>query len=120
MKTSIIIAVFLLGLGTAAAEPVVLAVDGEDIYVELGAKDGVGAGTQLELLHEVVAKDPRTGATLRDSFALGSLAVAKAGDSLCVAHADPDLAKRVLAGDRVRLVGAPRKFVDPWAAQVEA
>ncbi len=104
----------------AAADPIVLAVDGADIYVDLGARDGVGAGTELELLHEVVAKDPRTGATLKDQFALGTLAVVRSGDKLSVAHADPELAKRVLAGDHVRLVGAPRKFVDPWAAQVEA
>ena len=57
----------------AHAEPVVLAVDGKDIYVDLGAKDGVGAGSELELLHEIVAKDPRTGATLRDHFALGTI-----------------------------------------------
>ena len=118
MRT-IILLVSILAVRTAAAD-VVLAVDKDDIYIDLGARDGVGAGTQLELLHEVVAKDPRTGATLKDSFSLGSLTVTKAGDKLCVAQADPDLAKRVLAGDRVRLVGAPRKFLDPWAAQVEA
>ena len=86
----------------AAAEPVVLAVDGDDIYVDLGAKDGVGAGTELELLHEIVAKDPRTGAVLRDRFALGTLAVEKSGDKLSVAHAAPALAKRVLAGGKRR------------------
>jgi hypothetical protein len=104
----------------AAAEPVVLAVDGGDIYVALGARDGVGAGAELELLHEVIAKDPRTGTTLRDHFALGKLAVLKAGDALCVARADEELAKRVLAGDRVRLVSAKQTYVDPWAEQVAA
>jgi hypothetical protein len=105
---------------TAAADPVVLAIDGKDIYVDLGAKDGVGEGTQLELLHEIVAKDPRTGNVLRDRFALGTLEVAKAGDHVCVAHADEDLAKRVLAGDSVQLASAKRTFVDPWVEQVDA
>lgn len=120
MRAHLTIAVLLIAATPAAAEPVVLAVDGSDIYIDLGARDGVGAGTQLELLHEVTAKDPRTGATLKDQFALGSLEVAKSGDKVSVAHADPELAKRVLAGDHVRLVGTPRKFIDPWAAQVEA
>ncbi|MBL9018834.1 MAG: hypothetical protein JNL83_31900 [Myxococcales bacterium] len=123
MRTILGLVIVALALAGTAHADVVLAVDkGEvvDIYVDLGARDGVGAGTQLELLHEVVAKDPRTGATLKDSFSLGTLEVTKAGDRLCVARAEPELAKRVLAGDRVRLVGAPRKFVDPWAAQVEA
>lgn len=108
-------------VGAAAhAEPVVLAVDGKDIYVELGAKDGIGAGSELELLHEVTARDPRTGALLRDHFVLGTLSVVKSGERISVARADADLRKRVLAGDRVRLVSAKRTFVDPWAEQVAA
>lgn len=110
----------LLVASRVYAEPSVIAVDGKDIYVDLGAKDGVGAGSELELLHEIVAKDPRTGASLRDHFALGALTVAKAGDAVCVAHADEALAKRVLAGDHVRLVSAKRAFVDPWAEQIAA
>lgn len=120
MKRILVISVVLLGAKVAAAEPVVLAVSGQDIYVDLGAKDGVGAGSELELLHEIVAKDPRNGATLRDRFALGTITVAKSGNAVSIAHADPDLAKRVAAGDRVRLVSEKRAFVDPWAEQVAA
>ena len=93
MRKLVIIAV-LLAARSARAD-LVLAVDKEEIYVDMGARDGVGAGTQLELLHEVVAKDPRTGATLKDRFSLGTLEVTKAGDKLCVARADPELAKRL-------------------------
>ncbi len=103
---------------TAEAEPVVLAVNGNDIYVDLGARDGVGAGSELELLHEIVARDPKSGATLRDRFALGTFTVARSGNAVSVAHAGPDLAKRILAGDRVRLVSGKRAFVDPWEEQV--
>lgn len=105
---------------TAAADPVVLAVDGTNIYVDVGAKDGVGAGSRLELLHEITAKDPRTGAVLRDHFALGQLVVERAGDAIAIAHADADLAKRVIAGDSVQLVSSKKRFVDPWAEQVAA
>lgn len=115
-----IITLILLLASTAYAEPVVLAVDGKDIYVELGAKDGVGTGSELELLHEVVARDPKSGAVLRDRFALGTITVVKSGAAISVARAEADLAKRVLAGDRVRLVSAKRTFVDPWAEQVAA
>jgi hypothetical protein len=105
---------------TAIADPVGLAVDGKDIYVDLGAREGVGAGARLELLHEITAKDPRTGAVLRDHFALGTLVVDRAGDGVAVAHADDALAKRVMAGDGVRLVSAKKRYVDPWAEQVAA
>lgn len=104
----------------AYAEPVVLAVEGKDIYVDLGAKDGVGAGSQLELLHEIVARDPRTGNTLRDRFSLGVITVAKSGRAVSVAHADDELAKRILPGDHVRLASEKRSFVDPWEEQVAA
>jgi hypothetical protein len=104
----------------AAADPVVLAVDGARIYVELGGRDGVGAGTELELLHTVVARDPSTGATLRDEFALGTLTVDRAGDHVALATAPDELVGRVATGDRVRLIGAPRAFRDPWLARIEA
>lgn len=110
--------IMLVASRLAAADPVVIAVDGKDIYVDLGARDGVGAGSELELQHEVVVRDPRTGTTLRDRFALGTLVVEKSGDHLSVAHADDVLAKRVLAGDHVRLVSDVKRFADPWAEQV--
>lgn len=118
MRSSILI--ILLLATRVSAEPVVLAVDGKDIYVDLGAKDGVGAGSELELLHEIVARDPKTGATLRDRFPLGTIEVAKSGAAVSIAHADEALAKRVLPGDRVRLVSGKRSFVDPWQEQVAA
>lgn len=109
--------------GRALAEPpekVVLAFDGADIYIDTGARDGVGAGSELELLHEVVARDPRTGAMLRDRFALGTLVVTKSGDRISVARATAELRPRILAGDRVRLLSAPRAFADPWAERIAA
>ncbi|HEY4178917.1 MAG TPA: hypothetical protein VGM90_18850 [Kofleriaceae bacterium] len=117
-KLSIIVAIALLP-AVAVAEPTVLAVDGEKIYVDLGAKDGVGQGSELQLDHEVVVKDPRSGATLRDRFALGTLVVEKSGDKISVARADGTLAKRILAGDHVVLLSSPRHFVDPWQVGVD-
>jgi hypothetical protein len=114
-----LVIVCMLG-ATVHADPAVLALDGKDIYIELGAKDGVGAGSQLELLHEIVAIDPVTKKPLRDHFALGTLRVVKAGDHVCVARGDDELAKRVLPGDHVRLVSAKQTFIDPWAERVAA
>lgn len=120
MRTLILLASLVIATSVAAAEPMVLDVDGAEVYVDLGALDGIGAGTELELLHEVVAKDPRTGNVLRDRFAIGKLTVIKSGARLSVAVVDPQLLKRVLPGDGVRVLSAARTFIDPWAAQVEA
>lgn len=110
----------LVAATVAHAEPVVLAVDGNHVYVDLGTRDGVAAGSQLELLHLVVARDPQTGATLRDHFALGTLTVTRSGERVSIADADPALARRVLVGDDVRLVSERRTIVDPWQQQVAA
>jgi hypothetical protein len=104
----------------AAADPIVLAVDGERIYVELGARQGVGAGATLELQREVVARDPVNGATLRDRFAFGELTVVRAGDGVCEARAGEAVRGRVHPGDFVELLSAPARYVDPWLEQVEA
>jgi hypothetical protein len=116
----LVIVLGLLAAATAHAEPTVLAIDGKDIYIDLGAKDGVGAGSELDLLHEIVATDPRTGTVLRDHFALGKLVVARAGDRLCVAHADDELIKRVLVGDHAQLASQKRAFTDPWEERIAA
>ncbi|MCL4224751.1 MAG: hypothetical protein KJZ91_09850 [Myxococcales bacterium] len=102
----------------AAAEPVVLAVERDKVYVDLGSRDGVGAGTELELVREVVVTDPVTRAVLRDKFALGTLTVVKAGEGVCEARPAAELDGRVRPGDEIRVASAPRRFVDPWAARV--
>src|ERR1044071_3982389 len=119
MKLAIIILLAVAGPAYADKDAVVVAIDGTDVYVDLGARDGVGAGTELELLHEVVAKDPRSGATLRDRFALGTLTVEKSGDHVSVARAGEGLKGRVLAGDHVRRVSPQRTFVDAWAERAQ-
>src|SRR5678815_3561437 len=101
--------------GPAAAEPVVLGLDGNFAYVDLGAKDGIGAGTELELVREGTVTDPVSGKTLRDRFALGTLTVSRAGDKVCEAMIEPALRGRVKAGDAIRIGGGERTFVDPWA-----
>ena len=122
--TRTLVVITALGLAAAApvaaAEPVVLQVEDGLAYIDLGAVDGVGEGTELELVREVVVRDPVSGATLRDKFTLGSLVVLKAGERVCQAEPAAALAGRVRAGDEIRLSSEKRTFADPWAEQVAA
>ena len=102
----------------ANAEGTVLKIDGGDIYIDLGAKSGVGSGSSLTLMHVIVAKNPVTGKSLRDRFPLGTLKVVKAGSHLCIARASQKLLKRIRVGDEVKLASAPRTFEDPWQTQL--
>jgi len=119
-RSTLIIATCAVMSRIAAADSVVVAIDASstDIYIDAGAEDGVGVGAELELQHEVVAKDPRSGTTLHDHFALGTITVVKAGDRVALARAPAELAKRILVGDRVQLVSAKRAFIDPWQQRV--
>ncbi len=112
--------VVAVGATRAGADPVVLGVSGDHAYVDLGARDGVGAGSELELVREIVVTDPVTKKTLRDAFALGTVVVERAGEHVCEVAIGPDLKGRVAVGDRIALAGAARRFADPWAEQVLA
>ncbi|MCG8419122.1 MAG: hypothetical protein MJE77_14395 [Proteobacteria bacterium] len=100
------------------ASGTVLKVEGDQVYVDIGAKDGVGAGSELVLMHVVTARDPVTGATLRDRFALGQLTVIKAGQHLALARAPETIRHRIRVGDEVELSSQPRAFRDPWRDQI--
>ena len=104
----------------ASAGPVVLEVEGDSVLVGLGAADGVGAGSVLELLHEVTVRDPVTQETLRDVFPIGELTVIRAGDGVAEARPDDTVKGRVRTGDAVRLVSPKQKFADPWAVKVRS
>lgn len=104
--------------GDASAGGNVLQIDGDDIYIDLGAADGVGAGSKLTLMHIVVATDPVTNEKLQDRFPIGKLTVVKAGEHLCIATAPKKIAHRVNVGDEIELRSAARTFVDPWQLQV--
>lgn len=106
---------------TASADEqgTVLKIDGSDIYIDLGTKNGVGGGATLTLMHVIVAKNPVTNKTLRDRFPLGQLRVVKAGEGLCIAHASQELLARVKVGDEVVLASAPGTFDDPWVSKID-
>lgn len=111
----------LFGLaGVAAARGTVLRVDGDKIYVDMGAKDGVRAGMELELHHAIMATHPVTKKKVRDTFYLGNLTVAKAGKTISVATAPADILPRVQAGDEIELAGRAEVVVDAWEERIRA
>lgn len=124
-----LVPVFVLGAVTTSASPAsaqqtrtegtVLKIDGTDIYIDLGAGSGVGAGSKLTLYHVIIAKNPVTGKSLRDRFPLGELNVLKTGEFLCIARATSALLKRIRVGDEVALASARRTFEDPWQTTIE-
>jgi hypothetical protein len=124
MRLAITIALSALVAAAAPAaaqsppQPVVVAVDKAEVLVDLGGRHGVGAGAVLDLMHEVVVKDPVSGETLRDRFVIGQLTVTRAGDAICAASAPAELLPRIRPGNPVALVSRPVTFRDPWQARL--
>jgi hypothetical protein len=104
----------------SAADAVVLAVDGDRVLVDVGGRDGVGAGATLELQREVVARDPSSGATLRDRFPIGKLIVVRCGEGMCEVRPDPSIRGRVNVGDPVKVPSTGATYADPWIERVAA
>ena len=119
MRNAIAILLLVIAPAVAHADGTVLKVEGEDVYVDVGAKDGAGAGSLLDLMNVVVVKDPVSKQVLRDRFAIGQLTVVRSGDKVSVARAPEGLKKRVHVGDPVVMASAPRAFADPWQARIE-
>lgn len=111
---SLILVLCLAAPATAEAGGTVLQIDGALVHVDLGSQDGVGAGTELVLLHVVTARDPVSGKSLRDRFPLGRLTVIKAGDRVALARAPKEIQHRIRVGDEVELASRKRAFSDPW------
>jgi hypothetical protein len=115
-----------LSLAPAAAwaRGAVLRVEGDRVFVDLGAADGLRPGGELVLYHAILAVHPVTGKQVRDTFPLGKLIVERAGEHLAIVVADSVLATRVAVGDEVELPGEAQPVPDPWlesiAARVEA
>ena len=116
IAASIALAALLAAPARADGPPrgVVLSIDGDNIYVDLGSEDGVAEGSELRLHHVIEARHPATGKKVRDQFLLGTLRVSLIGRGLAVASAPPALRPRVAVGDRVELASPPVAHVDPW------
>ncbi len=118
-RAALVLVTILALTGAARADGTVLSIEGDSVYVDLGARDGVGSGTKLLLMHLVKARDPVTGELLSDRFPLGRLEVIKAGEHLCLARVPVKLRKRVKVGDGITIASKRRHYVDPWREQVE-
>lgn len=98
-----------------AARGVVLRVEGDDIYVDVGNDQGVTDGDSLRLMHVIMAVHPVSKKKVRDTFFVGTLTVVRAGKTTSVVEASAELLPRVTVGDEIEIVGGEKDaVVDPW------
>jgi hypothetical protein len=87
---------------------VVISIDGTDIIIDLGKKQGMADGDVLELWRPLKIKHPVTGKLIVDRFKIGAIKITQVRDVLSLARPSVALSRPVEAGDVVVLVGAPK------------
>ena len=97
-----------------SANNVVLEIQEQDIYIDMGHDDGLALGSLVTLQHVIRAVHPVTKEKVRDTFPLGQMRVVNVGPKTAVVHADPRLFQRIRIGDEVTIASAPVTHVDPW------
>lgn len=86
---------------TTARAGTVVRLDGDDLFVDLGASRAP-TGTILDVYRSIEVRHPVTRQALRDRFRVGRVQVLQAGDTLSVAHVLGTPWRPVQVGDEVR------------------
>jgi hypothetical protein len=89
-------------------EGAVLAIQGDELVLDLGASRGASDGATVELWRPVKLKHPVTGKVLTDRFRIGTLELTQVRGTMTLARASGALARPAEVGDVVILaVAAP-------------
>ncbi|MEZ4462994.1 MAG: hypothetical protein R3F60_21095 [bacterium] len=124
---AVVLACALPAQAAPAAPGVVMRVDDQELFVNLGHRDGVRAGSRLSLYRRVVLTHPLSGAEVEDRFPIGVVEVAEAGELLSIVRDFGRLKRSPAPGDYVDRDGpapavtpVPVAGADPGGKPVEA
>src|SRR5689334_9684177 len=86
----------------------VLAIQGEELVLDLGAGSGATDGATVEIWRPIKLKHPVTGKAIDDRFQIGSLDLLQVRTSMSLAKATAQLTRTAQVGDVVILQRAVR------------
>ncbi len=89
--------------GTNAVEGTVVALESDDVVVDLAGQRGAATGDVVELWRPLKLKHPVTGKIISDRFRIGTLRLTQVRDALALARPEGKLARPAAAGDVVIL-----------------
>lgn len=110
-------------LAGAEVEGAVLAIQGDELVVDLGSNRGATEGAAVEIWRPIKLKHPVTGKVLTDRFKIGSLELGQVRTTMALARATAALSRPAEVGDVVVLVArreAPVREERPPAGEVDA
>lgn len=85
------------------ARGVVVRVEADEIYVNLGARAGISEGARLRIKRPIAVRHPVTRARIVDWLPVGAADVTSAGDRLSMAVLEPAIVRQVKVGDIVEI-----------------
>jgi hypothetical protein len=97
----------------ASVEGAVLAIQGEDLVVDLGAARGAVDGAVVEIWRPLKLKHPVSGKVLTDRFRIGALELTQVQKTMALARATAPLSRPAEVGDVVVLAAAPSHAPSP-------
>jgi hypothetical protein len=107
LATALAVALAALAPAAARADVVeqgaIVKVEAREIYVNLGARDGIEEGARLRIKRPIELRHPATRERVRDWLPIGAAEVTSAGDQLSMAILDEDLHAAVEPGDVVEI-----------------
>jgi hypothetical protein len=92
--------------GAAEVSGTVLALDGGELVLDVGAAQGLATGTTVELWRPLELKHPVTGKIVRDRFRIGTLELVQVRPLMSLARAVGEPLRPPQRGDVVLLAGA--------------
>ncbi len=108
----------LVGLEAAAASEVatIVRIEGEDVYVAAGSRQGLQPGEEMKAYRRVSANNPRDGKALEGLFVVGELLVAEVSAGMARLVGSRELVAQLSVGDGV---AHEIEYVAPPAAAPE-
>jgi hypothetical protein len=94
----------------------VVALDGEDLVIDLGAGQGASEGALVEIWRPVKLRHPVSGKILEDRFRIGTLQLVQVRTTLSLAQPSGELSRVPVAGDLVILPSAASTTSPPAPA----
>ncbi len=116
MPLPLLLAAAVAAAPAAEVRGTIVALEGPDVFVDVGAEAGLRKGDELVVFRVVEARHPRSGEALRDRFPIGTVPVAEAGRVLSLARPPPALAAKLSVGDEVSFVPRAAEAVPPDGA----
>ena len=111
----LLVLLLLCSASAEAASAWIVRIEGDDVFVAAGRRDGLRAGSSVSAQKHVHAKNPENGRPLDEFFDIGALSVVEVGEGLSRLSGPRAVVDRLEIGDAIALPRPPVELPAPAA-----